>query len=52
MKIKPMGAVCTMQVKEGRKEGWTDRQTMRYDERNSHFLHLVNATKNCTLYNT
>jgi len=51
MTIKPMGAACSMQVKEGKKAGQTDRQTIRYGESNSHFLHPVNAPKNCTRYN-
>jgi hypothetical protein len=45
MKIKPTGAVCSVQIKEGWKEGRLDRQTVRYEEHNSHFAHLVNATK-------
>jgi len=42
---------CSMQIKEGRKGGWRDGQTIRYDEGYSHFLHLVNATKNSIWYN-
>jgi len=54
MKIKSMCAACSVQIKEGRKEGRTNEgrkegrkavQTVRYDEHNSHFPHLVNATK-------
>jgi hypothetical protein len=29
MTIKPMGAACSMRVKEGKKAGQTDRQTDR-----------------------
>jgi hypothetical protein len=42
---------CLFHADEGRKEGRLDTWTIRYNEGNCHFLHLVNATKNCTWYN-